>query len=137
MKKYQEAAEHYEKSMKILQQVTKGKPDKNLYGNIEFRLGWAQIRNKNNLEIGLGHLRNAHQLLPNNPEIMIKLASVLFKEYPDTSSEESIKYLREAIRLQPNNEETMTLLAKILEKNEQFQESIELLEEAIKIEAEG
>ena len=49
-----------------------------MIGQIEFRLGWSMIRSKENIEEGIGHLRRANELVPENPEIMVKLAGALF-----------------------------------------------------------
>lgn len=51
-----------------------------ILGNIHFRLGWAFVRSKINVEEGIEHLRQAQDLLPKNTEVMIKLASVLYRE---------------------------------------------------------
>jgi len=59
-------------------------------GNIQFRLGWSMIRSKINVEKGTDHLKQSVALLPDNTEVMVKLAGVLFQE--GASSEADINH---------------------------------------------
>lgn len=47
-------------------------------GQIHFYLGWSIICSKTNVDQGIENLRKANQILVNYPELMIKLAAVLY-----------------------------------------------------------
>jgi hypothetical protein len=68
-------------------------PDASLIGNIQFRLGWALIRLKTlpNINLGIEHLKVANKCLPNNTEILIKLANVVYKEL--NAADEAMFYI--------------------------------------------
>ena len=65
---------------KALEMSIQSKLEKEIVGQIEFRLGWSTIRSKVDIDQGVQHLRKANEYLPENTEIMIKLAGVLFQE---------------------------------------------------------
>ena len=92
-------------------------------GNIHFRLGWAIVRNRNNIDQGIEHLKRANELITGNFEIMIKLAGVLFKEKNDT--EESLALLEKAIKLNHKNPEAHLIMAKIYDKKTNYPKAIE------------
>lgn len=73
--------------------------------------------------------------MPNNVEVMLKLARVLFKE--QNNIEDAISYLKRIIQIQPNNDEALILLGKILDKSGKHAEAAEILESAIKAQAQS
>ena len=77
IKQFREAVEEYTKAQQI---VNNGNQDKEIKGQIEFRLGWSMVRAKMDLQKGIEHLTRANELIPGNTEVMIKLAGVLFQE---------------------------------------------------------
>jgi len=101
-----------------------------LAGNIEFRLGWALIRSKKASE-GASHLEAALEFIPENTEIMVKLAGILFKELH--RSKDAITHLERAVLIQAENEEALFLLGKILDKEGRHKEGAEMLEQAAKL----
>lgn len=54
--------------------------DSEIIGQLHFRLGWSTIRSQNSIDKGIEHLNKANELLTDFPELMIKLAGVLFQE---------------------------------------------------------
>ena len=57
-------------------------------GNIEFRLGWSLVRSKRDIARGISILTHAAECLPDNTEILLKLAGVIYQETP---KEEELK----------------------------------------------
>ena len=49
-----------------------------ILGQIHFRLGFSIIRTKQDIEMGIEHLKKANSMLPENTEVMLKLAGALF-----------------------------------------------------------
>lgn len=49
-------------------------------GNLEFRYGWSLIRSKKDVELGVQNLREANKKLPENIDIKLKLALILYQE---------------------------------------------------------
>ena len=47
-------------------------------GNILFRLGWAQIRSRKEVEKGIANLDKSNSILPQKGDIVIKLATSIF-----------------------------------------------------------
>lgn len=74
---YAKAAEEYKLALKA---SAVNKLDSEVIGQIEFRLGWSIIRSKINVSEGIEHLQKSTELCPDNTEIMVKLAGVLFQE---------------------------------------------------------
>ena len=54
---------------------------------MEFRLGWSMIRAKLSVPQGISYLRRASHKIPDNAEILLKLAGALYQEV--TVSEET------------------------------------------------
>lgn len=81
--------------------------------------------------MGVEHLKKAHLYLPDNVEIMLKLAVILFKEYNQT--EESLSLITQVVRLAPNNTEALLLLGKIYDKLTRYQEAADVIDQAIKL----
>ena len=74
---YAKAAEEYKLALKA---SAVNNLDSEVIGQIEFRLGWSIIRSKINVSEGIEHLQKSTELCPDNTEIMVKLAGVLFQE---------------------------------------------------------
>ena len=53
-------------------------------GNMLFRLGWSIIRARTDVEKGVACLEEASALIPNNSEILMKLANAVFLELAET-----------------------------------------------------
>jgi len=51
--------------------------DCNVIGNLEFRLGWSLIRQRERIERGVSHLITASEMIPDNVEILLKLAGAI------------------------------------------------------------
>ena len=49
-------------------------------GNILFRLGWAMIRSRKNIDKGISWLEEASDNLVENIDLKIKLSQILFQE---------------------------------------------------------
>ena len=49
-----------------------------VFGNIDFRLGWSLVRSKRDVPNGIKKLQHAAELIPGNTEISIKLAGVIY-----------------------------------------------------------
>lgn len=60
--------------------------DGNIRGNLEFRLGWSMIRARKEIETGVHHLEQAAQLIPDNVEVLSKLASAILLDSAATAS---------------------------------------------------
>jgi hypothetical protein len=52
--------------------------DNDVVGNIDFRLGWALVRSKRDIPKGIDKLQHASECIPDNTEILLKLAGVLY-----------------------------------------------------------
>ena len=85
-----------------------------IIGQIHFRLGWSIIRTKTDIEMGVENIKKANIMIPDNQEIMMKLAGALFQE---TGNDDDINYadkvLTRLLELDPNNSEAYILQAKI------------------------
>ena len=75
------------------------------------------IRAKIDMQRGIKHLRKANEALPDNIEIMVKLAGVLFQE---NGTNEDILFCRDllekAIQHEPNNAEALLMQGKTYHK---------------------
>ena len=58
--------------------------DATVRGNIQFRLGWALIRCRKDVDRGIEVLHEADQNLTDNADLKFKLAQILFQEKQDT-----------------------------------------------------
>jgi len=106
-------------------------------GQVEFRLGWSMIRSKVDVEAGIKHLDSANRQQPENVEIMVKLAGVLFQE--NGKQQDLLKckqLLTKAVSLEASNAEALLLQGKVLHKLGEWRPSIEALEDAVRIQAE-
>ena len=56
---------------------------------MEFRLGWSMIRAKYQISQGIDFLRQASVKIPDNVEILLKLAGALFQEMPELEETDS------------------------------------------------
>ena len=54
-------------------------------GNMHFRLGWSRIRAKRDVEKGIADMEVAAKFIPDNFEILLKLAGAIFLELPDNN----------------------------------------------------
>lgn len=103
-------------------------------GNINFRLGWACIRSKKDIDRGIACLRKAGELIPNNPDIMSKLAGALYKEKNEL--DESLTLLEKVVNLQPKNAEAFLLMGKVSDKKNDHLRAIECFNSSIRLFAE-
>lgn len=55
-----------------------------IVGNMEFRLGWSMIRAKVDVVKGIKLLQQSSVKIPDNVEILLKLAGALFQELPES-----------------------------------------------------
>jgi len=77
LKQFSQSVKEYEKILEILQT----RPiSAEFEGGVHFRYGWACIKGRMEIQEALEHLLLAHSLMPRNVEVLVKLASVLFKE---------------------------------------------------------
>lgn len=51
---------------------------------MQFRLGWSRIRAKKDVDRGITNLEEAARLIPDNVEILLKLAGAIFQEQTET-----------------------------------------------------
>ena len=72
-KQYEMAIEHYTQALKMAK-----KQSDLVRGNMLFRLGWAKVRSKREIEKGVQLLEQAAVLIPDNCEILLKLAGAIF-----------------------------------------------------------
>ena len=74
-KQFKQAALQYNEAFQLVEDK-----DDRIRGQIQFRLGWAMVRSKTSIEPGVENLVNAHNLIPDSTELMVKLSAVLFQE---------------------------------------------------------
>jgi tetratricopeptide (TPR) repeat protein len=72
-KKFEDAAENFEEALSLYLRDVKDQ-DKSVTGNIQFRLGWALIRSRKDIDSGISHLKEANAMLKDNFDIKFKLA---------------------------------------------------------------
>ena len=53
-------------------------------GNIKFRLGWSHVRARKEVDQGVKYLEEAAVLLPDNSEVLLKMAGALFMDVPES-----------------------------------------------------
>lgn len=75
-------------------------------------------------------LRKAISIRP-EPSLMVKLANALYRA--NKRLDDAAKYCRNALREEPKNLDGMLLLARILERNEAFEDALQILERARQI----
>ena len=133
-RQYKNAVNEYSKAIELgLEHNT----EEEILGQLYFRLGWSLIRSKQNIEIGVDHLKKANKMLPDNTEVMVKLSGVLFQEIgTDEDIQNANVILTRLVELDPNNAEAFLLQGKINHKLSQWAESITSLEKAVQIQAE-
>ena len=106
--------------------------DDAVLGQLYFRIGWSIIRTKDEIDMGIDHLRKANTMLPENPEVMLKLAGVLFQESgTEADIEQSQQLLARLIEMEPNSAEAYLLQGKIFHKLGQLPEAVAALEKAV------
>lgn len=98
-------------------------------GDIKFRLGWAHVRSQNDVQKGLILLEEASNLLPDNVEVLMKMAGAFFMEMSDLDQFETSKKIMKAVdrvcELEPNNcVEALILKGKLLHKKEEYKNAI-------------
>lgn len=72
---YSWAVEEYECALLIACEL---KLPIQITGSIKFRLGWSRIRSKRAIDQGVIEMKDAHKMLPENCEILLKLAGAIF-----------------------------------------------------------
>ena len=73
-----EAAVQFERALELYKNDPK--QDNSVKGNILFRLGWALIRSRKDINRGIQALQEANEFLSENIDIKIKLSQILFQE---------------------------------------------------------
>ena len=115
-----------------LEVASENSMDQQKIGQLTFRIGWSIIRTKDEVETGIDRLKKAHEMLPDNPEVMLKLSGVLFQESgTEQDIEQSQQLLDKVIEIDPNNADAYLLKGKILHKMIQYPEAIQALEKAV------
>jgi tetratricopeptide (TPR) repeat protein len=79
-KHFQNASKHYQLAFNLYQRDFEKQMDKSVLGNIQFRLGWAMIRSRQDVNKGIFNLKQANALLPDNFDIKLKLAQIYLQE---------------------------------------------------------
>ncbi|CDW79621.1 tpr domain containing protein [Stylonychia lemnae] len=134
LKQFSQCIKEYENGIQQCKQQIEFEDQGTVLGNIYFRLGWAYIRGKVDIELGIEHLRQACDLLPTNSEVFIKLASVLFRE--KGLIDEPLQLLEKAVKLKTRNADAYMLLGKLMDKKEENTKASEYFAQAIKYYAE-
>lgn len=98
-------------------------------GNLEFRYGWALIRSKKDVELGVQQLRAAQEKMPDNLDLKIKLALILFQE--QAKPQEAKDCLDETLKVDPAHQEALHLYGKVLLKEKNFKKAEEMIQRAI------
>ena len=112
------AAELYQQSLDIYKsEQNSDQQDATIIGNIEFRLGWALIRSRLDIDKGIQTLTSANNNLKDNVDLKIKLGQILFQEKQDTKR--GIEIIEEALERQSDNVEALLLYGKMLVKDKQ------------------
>ena len=75
-KKFHEASIQFEKALELFKTDTSN--DKSVKGNILFRLGWALVRSRKDINKGIKTLQEANENLVDNVDLKIKLSQILF-----------------------------------------------------------
>mmetsp|Transcript_34637 Transcript_34637/g.52980 ORF Transcript_34637/g.52980 Transcript_34637/m.52980 type:complete len:89 (+) Transcript_34637:2038-2304(+) len=79
LKDFKGAVEQFGKSRDIyLRDFAPELRENQVLGNIEFRLGWAYIRSRSDVEKGIYLLKEATHTLRDNVDLKVKLAQILF-----------------------------------------------------------
>lgn len=112
----------------------KHEQDEGVRGNLEFRLGWSLVRGKQDVFVGLSHLTKASELIPDNPEILLKIATAIMQELPDRPDyqDQLTTTLQKVLLLDPTNTEGLHLSGKHALKQDQFAEGLKFFEECVK-----
>ena len=97
--------------------------DDNIVGNLEFRLGWSMIRQREEIEEGVNRLITASELISDNVEILLKLAGAIMSELPDKPDfiDKCSEALDRIIDMEPTNSEALFLKGKLLHQLENFE----------------
>eukprot|EP00347_Sterkiella_histriomuscorum_P011628 403371722 len=127
IRKFEDAILSYQRSLQLYENEDDQEPQ--LLGNIQFRLGWAYIRSRMNLGKGIQYLTQAQQNIPNNLEINIKLAGVLFRE--ENKYAEALEYINKALEIQADNIDSQLLKGKILDRLERHLEAAEVFNKVL------
>lgn len=84
-REFDQAAEQFSLSLQVYEQDVVGESaDATVRGNIQFRLGWALIRSRKDVDRGIEVLQEADKNLIDNADLKLKLAQILFQEKQDT-----------------------------------------------------
>ena len=54
------------------------------------RLGWSRIRSRKNIDKGVTEMKSAMEMLPNNTEFAIKLASSIYSYLPKNTENDKL-----------------------------------------------
>jgi len=88
-----------------------------------FRLGWARVRAKKDIEKGIKGLEEASLLIKDNAEILLKLAGAIFQELPDSpeNTEKILEILERIIVIDPLDcSDALILKGKLLHRKEDY-----------------
>ena len=102
LKDFPSAVEEYQLA---LQNAKDQSHDDEIVGNLEFRLGWSLIRQRDKIEEGVNHLINASELISDNVEILLKLAATIMSDLSERPDflEKCSEALDRIIEMEPNN----------------------------------
>jgi len=107
-----------------------------IIANLKMRLGWSRIRSKIQIDQGIMEMREANQLLPNNNDYSLKLATAIFSNVaPSEANDEQIMLLLDQICMNdPKNcAEALLLKGKLLHRQDNYKESFSCFQASIKL----
>ena len=128
-KNFVEASVQFEQALELYSKDQKNQIDQNILGNIQFRLGWALIRSRKDIDRGIENLVDANQNLVDNIDLKIKLSQIFFQEKQDT--QRGLEVIKEALQIDPENIEAMLLQGKMFIKEKKGKEAVEIVEKSL------
>ena len=129
---YSWAVDEYECALLICKEMLL--PD-TVIGSILFRKGWSRIRAKKNIERGLAEMKEATRILPDNIEVLMKLANAIFQYSPESKEDDELifTYLNRIKELDPRSTgEALHLMGKVYHRQKNYHEAISKFEESAK-----
>ena len=128
-RQFQNASQEFEISSQIVSQF---EHEKEIVGAIDFRLGWALVRSKRNIQKGIEKLLSASACLPENTDLLRKLSGVIYSERPTEGDlRHGLKLMNRCILKWRNDAPAIFLKGKIHIKLHEFVDAIQLIEKAI------
>jgi tetratricopeptide (TPR) repeat protein len=127
------AVEEYETAILLVQQLNRF-PAANL-ADLRMRLGWSRIRSRRNIDKGVVEMKTALEMVPNNTEFAIKLASSVYSYLPQSpDNDKLIMDLTDKVcKLAPADCcDALILQGKVLFRQEKYDQSIIVFQTAQK-----